>query len=567
MYLLDPWAGSAPHTGTMAEAVEQFYLAAPLAVVLLSFSIAFAVVLATDGLAMPRPARDRFAIERAPARQIADIALRLPAMLFVYVFFFAISWRPVYACLAVISFFVIFTLISRVKFRFIREPLIFSDLALVVDVFRYKEIFYASWLNIAFWAFAILYVFGLSALIMALEPTLLPAGNAVPAALAGLVVWFSPLVLLTVQPVRALVSQFLRTFIGRLDLRANTIRFGTFGYIVLNFLMWIGNIRDKRTFIDEARKSLDSAANTLVRFRKEEAAPLVVVWQSESFVDMRHFGLDGLSLPHLDTLRERAAQWGRLANVFEGGYTLRTEFAVLSGIQPESIDLDASYPYLRAGEYADLVWPMRLKKAGWRTHFVHPYERTFFMRHKAIPQLGFDRMTMLDAFDHRPKPSAPYVPDMTLAHRVCNICEEYPEDRGAFVFVASMENHGPWQRGRCGNLSDPVDIYCRLLERSDAALGHLVGELNEMDRPVWLVFYGDHAPLLKAFADPFPDPRTDYLIAPLGKGRRTSGASQADLEPWNLLGSLAARAGIMNGGREGASSGWLPHLDASNAWT
>jgi hypothetical protein len=67
-----------------------------------------------------------------------------------------------------------------------------------------------------------------------------------------------------------------------------------------------------------------------------------------------------------------------------------------------------------------------------------------------------------------------------------------------------------------------------------------------MERPVWLVFYGDHAPLLKDFADPFPDPRTDYAIAPLGaaaKGIRLDGF-EADTNSWNLIGILAQVAGF-----------------------
>lgn len=497
---------------------------------------------------MPLDARRRFRMERSLPRIAADLLMHLPGFLFVWVFFFAISWRPLYAAVGTFSFFVIFTAISRAKFTFIREPLIFSDIALVVDVFRYKEIFYATWLNVIFWVGALGYVFGASALFMAFEPTVLPQNHAALAVAGVAAFWLLPLGLLLVRPVRSEVSQRLRAWIGVVNIRINTIRFGTFAYVVLNFLMWIGNVRDKHTFVEEARKSIETANRTIIRYRHEDPSPLVVVWQSESFLDLRRFGRNNLSLPHLDALREGAAQWGRLGNVFEGGYTLRTEFAVLSGIEPESIDLDASYPYLRAGEYADIVWPNRMKKAGWRTHFVHPYERTFFMRHKAIPQLGFDRMTMLDAFDHVPQPSRPYVPDMTLANRVSGICDGFENEHGAFVFVASMENHGPWQRGRCDDLSNPVDIYCRILERSDAALGHLVAQLNRLDRPVWLVFYGDHAPLLKSFADPFPDPRTDYLIAPLGAVRgASSGPTRADINPWNLIDTLADRAGLMGG--------------------
>ena len=72
-------------------------------------------------------------------------------MLLVFSVFFAISWRPIYTLGATVSTYAIFTAISRAKFEFIREPLVFSDIALAFLVFRHKEMFRANWLNFGFW--------------------------------------------------------------------------------------------------------------------------------------------------------------------------------------------------------------------------------------------------------------------------------------------------------------------------------------------------------------------------------------------------------------------------------
>ena len=253
-----------------------------------------------------------------------------------------------------------------------------------------------------------------------------------------------------------------------------------------------------------------------------------------------------MKLPTIDRLQKIATQWGRLATVFEGGYTLRTEFAVLSGLVPDDLHVDASYPYLRASHYTDIVWPTKLKNAGWKTHFIHPYDRTFFLRHKAMPQLGFEKMTMLDGFDHNPARDGTYVSDATLGRKVIDAIDEQPDSAGNFIFVASMANHGPWEPGRAGDLTDPVAIYLEILQQSDAALGELIDHLETLVRPVWLVFYGDHAPLLKSFADPFPDPRTDYFIVPLAQARSGDERPVAASEeaPWNLLKALLQHAGF-----------------------
>lgn len=509
----------------------------PVALTAACFVVSAAVVYLTDPFALSRFARERIHLDRGPGRVALELAARLPIILFVFSIFFAISWRPLYCAAGTISFFVIFTGISRTKFIFIREPLVFSDIALVMDVFKYKTIFYATRLNVLFWIAAPTYVFGASALFMIFEPHLLPERYRFFWILVGISVPLLPVILLFVRPVGQAAARISERLLRTLNVRENTMRFGTFASVAYHFMIWLGMRRD--AIVAELTHGLQSVLQELMGDGDEEA-PLIVVWQSESFLDLRNLGDTDLELPTIDRLKERAAQWGRLTSVFEGGYTLRTEFSVLSGLQPEDVHADASYPYLRAAHYADVVWPSKLRKAGWLTHFIHPYDSTFFHRNKAMPLLGFSEMTMLDAFGHDPGRDGPYVSDMRLTEKVLEIAGALEEGRPALLFVASMANHGPWEPGRCEGMTDSVEIYRELLRRADAALGRLVEELDKLDRPVWLTFYGDHAPLLKRFADPFPDPRTDYFIVPLG-GARQEGhkPTRARVEaPWNLFETL-----------------------------
>ncbi len=516
----------------------------PLTLTFLCYVLACAVVLFSDRFALPARERRRHAPPFTWAAATTDALARLPIIALVFTGFFAISWRPFYAASATISLFVIFTGISRAKFRFIREPLVFSDIALVADVFKYKTIFYANSLNIVFWSASFLYVFGASALYMYFEPHLLPSSNRlgwiVLLLMAAEVPWF----LLFYGPVNRPVADMVQRLVGKPNVKISTIRFGTFGSVVFHFIIWLGRRREQ--IIAELSGLFLSAVQDLIGHDADNKAPLVIVWQSESFIDMRHCGVSEIKLPTIDRLQKLAAQWGRLATVFEGGYTLRTEFAVLSGLVPDDLHVDASYPYLRASHYTDVVWPTKLKNAGWTTHFIHPYARTFFLRHKAMPQLGFQKMTMLEDFDHDPVRDGPYVSDAALVQRVLDDIEDQSDAKGSFLFVASMANHGPWEPDRVKGLTDPVKIYLDILQQSDKALGRLVDHLDRLDRPVWLVFYGDHAPLLKSFADPFPDPRTDYFIVPLGAARTAQHGPTfpRNEAPWKLLESLLKHANL-----------------------
>ncbi len=513
------------------------------------FAISCAVVFLTDPLALPRTVHRQKRVERSWFRWLVENAARVPIIALIFMAFFAISWRPIYAAQATMSFFIIFTGISRAKFIFIREPLIFSDIALVVDVFKYKTIFYATSLNIVFWVAAFAYVFGASALYMYYEPHVLPQANRPFWVAVMLLAAALPWIALFVKPVSRMAARLSERLLVTFDVRRNTIRFGTFASVVFHFAVWLGVKRDK--IVAEIRQSLQHALHELHELigLEDEAAPLIVIWQSESFLDLRNYGEKDFHLPNVDRMRRHAVQWGRMTSVFEGGYTLRTEFSVLSGLEPESVHTDASYPYLRAAHYTDVVWPTKLKKAGWRTHFIHPYDRTFFLRHKAMPLLGFEKMTMLDAFEHDAQLDGPYVSDMALTKKVVRIAQGADVSTPGLLFVASMANHGPWEPGRVPGLKDPVAIYKHLLVETDKALGRLFSELDKLDRPVWLAFYGDHAPLLKSFADPFPDPRTDYAIVPLAQARlkRGRGVEPVEEAPWNLFRVTLSKAGLLRG--------------------
>lgn len=513
----------------------------PLTLTAVCYLFACAVILFTDQFALPKREQRRHRPALSRKRVTLDKVARLPVIAIIFAFFFAISWRPLYAAAGVMSYFIIFTGISRAKFRFIREPLVFSDIALVVDVFKYKTIFYANSLNIVFWIASFSYVFGVTGLYMYFEPSILPASHRPGWIVLMVLVAAMPWLLLFWGPVNRPVAEFAQWLVGKPNVKISTIRFGTFSSVFYHFVIWLGRKREK--IVAELSELFLAAVQDLIGHDEDNKAPLVVVWQSESFIDMRHCGVDTLKLPTLDRLQKMAAQWGRLDTVFEGGYTLRTEFAVLSGLVPDDLHVDASYPYLRAKHYTDVVWPTKLKKAGWRTHFMHPYDRTFFLRHKAMPLLGFEKMTMLDEFDHDPS-VGPYVSDEKLTQKVIQEVDKQSDTQGSFIFVASMGNHGPWEPDRVPGLTDPVEIYMSILQQSDKALGQLVDHLNKKNRPVWLVFYGDHAPLLKSFADPFPDPRTDYFIVPLAEARKSQHGPtfSRNEKPWKIIEALLQHA-------------------------
>jgi phosphoglycerol transferase MdoB-like AlkP superfamily enzyme len=124
-------------------------------------------------------------------------------------------------------------------------------------------------------------------------------------------------------------------------------------------------------------------------------------------------------------------------------------------------------------------------------------------------------MITLDAFDGAERIGG-YVSDAAVAERL--IAEAKAVKGRALLFAATMENHGPWEKERFDGLEQPIPIYKRHLENGDALLGRLLEAFDDWPSRVVVLFYGDHVPLLKAYADPFPDSQTDYVLIELGRG-------------------------------------------------
>jgi phosphoglycerol transferase MdoB-like AlkP superfamily enzyme len=477
------------------------------------------------------------------ARSLPALLLRVAVFGFVFVFFFAMSWRPGFAAGATMIFTGVFVAISRAKMAFIHEPLVFADLAFIADVFRHPKLFYTTFLGPLFMLAAIGSIAAAITVWFYFEPHILPETGSYAAILAVAVAW----VLLALSP----FLPFLRRLWERCALaikdvpeaHADVAADGQLVSLAGDFLAWRGDDRARRTGRWEPPLPVP-----LVWAEGVTPAQLIVVAQCESFFDFRRLDGQPLALPSLDAARERAVAWGTLATPIAGGYTMRSEFALLTGRKPQDIGFDRYYPYLNSAAYGRQTLPSALRETGYQTVFLHPYYADFFWRHRGLPAIGFDRLVMIEDFDGASK-VGDYVADLAVAERI--VSQARAASGPQFLFAATMENHGPWEAGRFAGLTDPVAIFKRHLTNGDAMLGYLMKAFEAWPGRVALLFYGDHVPLLKAYADPFPDPRTDYVLLELG-----SAASRRSPQPaqpravheltWELL-SLAGLRGEPSG--------------------
>ena len=417
----------------------------------------------------------------------------------------ALCGNAMVAALVALCVVALLAVVSNAKNAMLGEPLLFSDLALLVAVFRHPQ-FYLSALQT--WQLAAL-VAGAAGLVgllawqfvAGLEPHL-----------AGLAQLLAALLVIRIS----LALPPWRNLAPVPDVQADMARHGLLGSLLLYWWRW--------------RQSSDPpacAADLMV-----PDIDLLVMVQCESFADPAElFGDPALALPGLAAARGTAWQHGRLLVSGFGAYTHRTEYGVLFGRDEDVLGFRRYDPYLTALGEASHALPARLGRAGWRSLFVHPHDLGFYSRDLIMPAAGFAELVGPDAFTLPARGEHRYVSDAAIADVI--MARARSAAVPTLIHAVTIENHGPWPADSNGHRST---AYLRLVAKGDAMLARLIEEMASLRKPAILLFYGDHRPSIAGLVDPGGDRDTPYVLLRFGAdGALLPGAGPPrDLSPAQL---------------------------------
>ena len=424
--------------------------------------------------------------------------------------------RPVFAGVTTLALAAGYAYADRAKLKVLAEPVVFTDVFQAIDIFRHPRLA-LPFPHKGRVLTAAAAVIGFFVLLFQLEP---PAWHLSP----WPVLLLLSFIFLAVWAISGRFSVSITRSLGQFGFSGDPSRDATvFG--PLGVLLAYGIIaRGERT--ERQAAALPVIRPVPAHLRQPAAQPVVVV-QCESFFDARrmHPAINSGLLPNFDHCKRSGVQWGRLEVPCWGANTVRTEFAVLSGLLEEAIGFDRFNPYHRfAGvPINSLAWQLRAE--GYRTVCVHPFDPTFYGRDRVMPNLGFDVFLGEEAFDGAQRING-YVTDVEVARKIAEIVRA--DGPKVFVFAITMENHGPWSKPcerPIANLLPKAALpeaerialerYLQSLLNADEMLGILTEALGEKKKtPGVLAFYGDHLPAFRsAFAEfGLSDFRSDYLI-------------------------------------------------------
>jgi hypothetical protein len=464
--------------------------------VLLGFSVAAGV--AACSFAVEALAVTRSSLRRPPVA----LLLHLAALAVMAAGCIALTGRPIFSVGAALVLPGLLAVVGNAKFASLREPLVFSDLSLFSQVFSHPRL-YLPFLG-----------FGKLAAILAGIAAVAAAFVAERSVAYGQRYAAAVVALIGLSVCVALSRRLPLTLHPFSDQR----RFGFFAAFTAYLINGLSSAQ-RRAF---ARAVGAGAFST----GTPDTQPDVIVIQSESYFDARRLGecVSGAPYAHFDRAKRESFEQGELTVPAWGANTMRSEFAMLTGLTSPELGFARFYPYMFVRR-ACASLAGYFSRGGYRTVAVHPYHADFFGRRRAFAHMHFERF--LDIGDFRDASRVgPYVGDLAVAEKIIDLLQE-SDDKPLFAFAITMENHGPLhletvlpgESGARHTLGDDarwhdLTAYLRHVENADAMIGRLTRCLRERNRPAVLCFYGDHVPAMSSvFGALATEPtRSDYFI-------------------------------------------------------
>jgi hypothetical protein len=239
---------------------------------------------------------------------------------------------------------------------------------------------------------------------------------------------------------------------------------------------------------------------------RPERMPHIVVVLAEGFIDPRTMGIvvEPNPLAGYDAAVARSLYRGRACVQVYGGWTVRSEYSLLTGINLVSFANNVGNPNVTLVAPATHSLPKHLKSLGYRTALLHPHDGRFYSRDRAAGSLGFDEFFDEQSFAGAPREGR-YIADAAVAARIEQ--ELASAMQPTFLFGITIENHGPWDEKTPPDMPpfavrpqlSPANHLCfshylRHLRNADQMIRRLSDVVASAQAPTILLVVGDHFP-------------------------------------------------------------------------
>ena len=269
--------------------------------------------------------------------------------------------------------------------------------------------------------------------------------------------------------------------------------------------------------MEELAKKYSSEANQINGTRANNLTDnTVIMILSESFSDPTR--VPGIALaedpmPNIRALKETTTS-GLMFSPGFGGGTANIEYQSLTGLDLALFDdsMQSMYqelvPHQKNPFAWNQIWNAEYGKSG--SVAFHSYYKNMYLRDANYKKFGFNKFYTLDsepAITHQDRTdNSPYVNDAASYQNIIDQLnkEKHPQ----FLQLVTMQNHMTYdnwyfnnqfeQANVTENLNDyergQINTYAKGVSITDQATIDFLNQLNAMDKPITVIFYGDHLP-------------------------------------------------------------------------
>lgn len=295
--------------------------------------------------------------------------------------------------------------------------------------------------------------------------------------------------------------------------------------------------------MEQIAEHYSAAAETINQSRGSELTDsTVILVLSESFSDPTRvpgvsFSID--PMPNIRTIKNFTTS-GLMLSPGYGGGTANIEYQALTGMNLANFNDSLIVPYQQlvpnqSDPYSfNQIWTQKYGESA--TTAVHPFQQSMYLRNIDYKKFKFSYLYTCDSEEPLTHTGtidrSPYVSDSEAYQNVLDLINEQKDsDKSQFLQLVTMQNHTPYgdyydnnefvEADTSENISDSerndINTYAKGVNYTDQETADFLDQLNQIDKPITVIFYGDHLPGIYSTANKDANNKvtlheTDYFI-------------------------------------------------------
>lgn len=281
--------------------------------------------------------------------------------------------------------------------------------------------------------------------------------------------------------------------------------------------------------VDKLAIKYSKLANKINATRDNNLSTQTVIFNlSESLANpnrLKEVELSQNPLSYIDSVKKITTS-GLMISSGLGGGTANMEYMTLTGLPVSNFSPTIATPYTQVVPESEQT--LTINGYFKKSTAIHPYNGSFYSRKVVYQKFGFQRFMYLGSkykIKHKMKiETNPYLSDETAYKNTLDVINSYKN--GQFINLVTMQNHMPYldyydnsgDYQVSGDIDDgeknTISSYSAGISYTDKAVQKFIKQIDKINKPITLVFYGDHLPGIYSNIDgnSLEARETDYFI-------------------------------------------------------